>query len=262
MFGVTIANRAERVRQRTVAFTIIELLVVIAILAVLLALLLPTLNRVRLQARSLGCLANLRQMGTALILYQQDNANRLPWAFDFTSSPTTTWSGLLSKYYLKGSTGSSVFRCPNAVVPEVGTHYSANPSVMREHRSGDPDTYRYLRIGRFSEVVMVLDGAQASVTGGGAEPQAKVDTDTGGGLNQYGRSYNRGSPDNDTPVDLGPNTDFWTGNASPKYRIRWREAGGWKDQGRAVINLLYADGHTESKEQGQFKRRELRAGPG
>ncbi|NJL31844.1 MAG: hypothetical protein HC898_09545 [Phycisphaerales bacterium] len=51
---------------------------------------------------------------------------------------------------------TKVWRCKNATVPNSGQHYSSNPSVMREHRSGDPAAIKYESIARFSEVVMVL----------------------------------------------------------------------------------------------------------
>ena len=59
-------------------FTLIELLVVIAIIAMLLAILLPALQRVRRQVRAVVCQANLRQWGDILALYIEDNQGRLP----------------------------------------------------------------------------------------------------------------------------------------------------------------------------------------
>jgi prepilin-type N-terminal cleavage/methylation domain-containing protein/prepilin-type processing-associated H-X9-DG protein len=59
-------------------FTLIELLVVIAIIAFLMAILLPTLQRVRRQAKALVCQANLNQWGTTLALYIEDNQGQLP----------------------------------------------------------------------------------------------------------------------------------------------------------------------------------------
>jgi prepilin-type N-terminal cleavage/methylation domain-containing protein/prepilin-type processing-associated H-X9-DG protein len=60
------------------AFTLIELLVVIAIIALLLAILLPTLSRVRKQAKAAVCQANLRQWATTLALYAEDHQGRFP----------------------------------------------------------------------------------------------------------------------------------------------------------------------------------------
>jgi len=60
-------------RHRKEGFTLIELLVVIAIIALLLAILMPALQRVKKQARAVSCQATLRQWGTIFEIYMQDN---------------------------------------------------------------------------------------------------------------------------------------------------------------------------------------------
>ena len=64
---------AHRRRESPAGFTLIELLVVIAIIALLLAILMPALQRVKKQARTVGCQANLRQWGTIFEIYMQEH---------------------------------------------------------------------------------------------------------------------------------------------------------------------------------------------
>jgi len=68
-------NRRTTIRG---AFTLIELLVVVAIIALLISILLPSLNRARQQARQVKCATNLRTQGQAAHLYAEDNGDFLP----------------------------------------------------------------------------------------------------------------------------------------------------------------------------------------
>lgn len=65
-------------------FTLIELLVVIAIIALLLSILLPSLNMAKDIAKRIGCSANLRSLAMAAIFYTDDNDGLVP-------SSTNTW---------------------------------------------------------------------------------------------------------------------------------------------------------------------------
>jgi len=69
-------NNCRSSPVNSAGFTLIELLVVIAIIALLVAVLLPALHAARKQARSVVCRAQLRQWGTTLALYLEDNEGR------------------------------------------------------------------------------------------------------------------------------------------------------------------------------------------
>src|SRR5690348_6369695 len=69
------------------AFTLIELLVVIAIIAVLASILFPVFSQAREKARSISCLSNCRQIGTALYMYIEDYDEKYPQEHPSTSDP-------------------------------------------------------------------------------------------------------------------------------------------------------------------------------
>jgi prepilin-type N-terminal cleavage/methylation domain-containing protein/prepilin-type processing-associated H-X9-DG protein len=73
-------------------FTLIELLVVIAVIALLIAVLVPSLAMAKEHARRLICSTNLKTMGTCLVLYADANADKLPLNDD-PEHPYTAYRG-------------------------------------------------------------------------------------------------------------------------------------------------------------------------
>lgn len=90
--------------MRSRGFTLIELLVVIAIIAVLAGMLLPSLGRAKQQAWQTACLSNVRQIGIATVMYEDDNFDLLPQS----SHNGASWVGTLQPY----TAGTNLWRCP------------------------------------------------------------------------------------------------------------------------------------------------------
>lgn len=124
-------SRSKAVGQS--GFTLIELLVVISIIALLVAILLPSLTQARSVARDLRCKTNLRGFGDAIYSYQTDYKGYYPPGYDYQPTYLSSWTAYISDYMntMKGDPNyygvgynfqSGTLRCPED--NETNAHFS------------------------------------------------------------------------------------------------------------------------------------------
>jgi prepilin-type N-terminal cleavage/methylation domain-containing protein/prepilin-type processing-associated H-X9-DG protein len=107
--------------QRRVGFTLVELLVVVSIVALLVALMLPTLGHARQATRDVKCRSNLRQMQVGWLTYMQASKSLIPYTKQINKHPN--WVDALDSVYPNA---------PNLWNTAVD-YFNVCPTVQREH---------------------------------------------------------------------------------------------------------------------------------
>jgi prepilin-type processing-associated H-X9-DG protein len=165
MFQSHLHNRQSS--RSIAAFTLVELLVVIGIIAVLIAILLPALNKARASAASIKCASNLRQIFIGVTLYTQQHQQKYPRLnvgfdnFNGTTGSSTGYSSgwpqalIFSNVFMPldqvaaankswdtafGPTMRKIFKCP--VTPEVLANWGAD--VRTGWYAANTDAFEYL----------------------------------------------------------------------------------------------------------------------
>lgn len=132
-------------------FTLVELLVVIGIIAMLISILLPALNKAREAASQIKCLSNLRTIGMAVLMYNNENRGRFPapgialssqipvyaaddWIY-WESGRDPNQSALATYLGSGGQFNRNILRCPsdtdfNAHISNVSYTYSYSVNWM------------------------------------------------------------------------------------------------------------------------------------
>jgi len=110
--------RKQEMHQRKKAFTLIELLVVIAIIALLLSILMPSLQKVKQHAQRLYCVSNIKSQALAFFTYAVDNRDKYPlhnsplayyMTFPGRTEAGNPWLALKDGYM----TDTDILICPN-----------------------------------------------------------------------------------------------------------------------------------------------------
>ena len=129
--------------MRKRCFTLIELLVVIAVIALLLAILMPSLRAAKRRAMSAVCRAHLHQWGLAFELYTAEWDGRyMPGYLDARRDGKYTWVNVLRPYY---ADNDKIRFCPRASkTPEEGAKMPLAAWDLKNHIIGQAGGFQYI----------------------------------------------------------------------------------------------------------------------
>jgi len=234
-------------RRQRHGFTLIELLVVVSIIAVLIAMLLPALDRARGEAQAIVCLSLHKNFGLAVIMYKDDNNDEFPM-FHPTSPPPIwgAWFETIMEYIDEDakdpSTGrpsfqfTKLFACPSGQA-WVGIPYGNIRGIGTApgHGANAPFLYGHGGTLKFGEVNFPSTWYMSFDT---SRPY------------QFSYTYNGWTPQVDTDADKFPDTNTgmltWLGVGMAYNGTRPRVH-------RDICSMVLVDGHAERLDYHDFR---------
>ena len=141
----SVTTASDVLDRRRDGFTLIELLVVIAIIALLIAMLLPTIKRAREMARRVACRSNLHQLGIGLQLYAGDHDEALPRYPGGAGAPDAI-TGIFQAIAPDYGMTRAVFYCPSRTDVDKGIELDTGHDLWEDWVNvvpNAPDPYHY-----------------------------------------------------------------------------------------------------------------------
>lgn len=244
-----------RQANRASAFTLIELLVVIAIIAILAAILFPVFAQAREKARSISCLSNMKQMGTAAMMYVQDYDEQYPYAYTTDSAgKVSDWRMVLLPYIKNGSVGAvtttdntvigGVFSCPSA--NNAKRIYAAHSAIIHDPTMRSNAAWGSVALASLpkpADIVLVTESGYDTNNNGSIEGLSEDFWWHGGAVwPPIFQGLNSGAKfDGDGDVKACDDAGW---SACNTYMPRYRHTG--------VANMSFADGHAKAMVKGRL----------